>query len=115
MTQNDFNWNLDDLPGTPPRDPRMIAWEIFVRDQWRTRILAALSIFFWLIGLAGMFLLIIGLDQLVIFIRIADWDHAELLRSMLETIAMAYLGTMVALVFAAPLPVLNVKHSAHDR
>ena len=31
---------------------------------------------------------------------IAEWDHAELWRSMLETVAMAYLGTMLAVVFA---------------
>ena len=32
-----------------------------------------------------------------------EWDHAELLRSMLETVAMAYLGSMLAVLFAVPL------------
>ena len=33
----------------------------------------------------------------------AGWDHLELWRSMLETVAMAYLGTAIAVVFALPL------------
>jgi phosphonate transport system permease protein len=42
--------------------------------------------------------------------RIAEWDHAELWRSMLETVAMAYLGTMLALVFAVPLGFLGARN-----
>ena len=38
------------------------------------------------------------------------WDHAELWRSMLETIAMAYLGTMLAVVAAAPLGFLGARN-----
>jgi phosphonate transport system permease protein len=41
---------------------------------------------------------------------IADWDHAELWRSMLETVAMAYLGTMLAVVFAVPLGFLGARN-----
>ena len=41
---------------------------------------------------------------------IAEWDHAELWRSMLETVAMAYLGTMLAVVFAVPLGFLGARN-----
>ena len=41
---------------------------------------------------------------------IAEWDHAELWRSMLETVAMAYLGTMLAAVFAVPLGFLGARN-----
>ena len=41
---------------------------------------------------------------------IADWDHFELWRSMLETVAMAYLGTMLAVVFAMPLGFLGARN-----
>lgn len=40
----------------------------------------------------------------------AGWDHAELWRSMLETVAMAYLGTMLAVVFAVPLGFLGARN-----
>jgi phosphonate transport system permease protein len=42
--------------------------------------------------------------------NIAEWDHAELWRSMLETVAMAYLGTMLALIFAVPLGFLGARN-----
>jgi hypothetical protein len=45
---------------------------IINRDLRRTRVLAALSLLFWLLGSAGMLLLVLGLDRLVIFLRIAD-------------------------------------------
>jgi phosphonate transport system permease protein len=41
---------------------------------------------------------------------IAEWDHVELWRSMLETVAMAYLGTMLAVVFAIPLGFLGARN-----
>lgn len=40
----------------------------------------------------------------------STWDHAELWRSMLETVAMAYLGTMLAVVAAAPLGFLGARN-----
>ena len=41
---------------------------------------------------------------------IAAWDHAELWRSMLETVAMAYVGTMLAVAFAVPLGFLGARN-----
>jgi len=58
-----------------------------------------------------------GLPQLWVIVRLmvdwsqfAEWDHAELWRSMLETVAMAYLGTMLAVVFALPLGFLGARN-----
>jgi phosphonate transport system permease protein len=39
-----------------------------------------------------------------------EWDHAELWRSMLETVAMAYLGSMLAVLFAVPLGFLGARN-----
>jgi phosphonate transport system permease protein len=46
---------------------------------------------------------------------IAEWDHVELWRSMLETVAMAYLGTMLAVVFAVPLGFLGARNVISQR
>ena len=46
---------------------------------------------------------------------IAEWDHAELWRSMLETVAMAYLGTILAMVFAVPLGFLGARNIIPQR
>jgi hypothetical protein len=78
MNPNDFNSAFSNqvtgyLP-SPPHDPRYIAFEIMRRDQWRTRILAFLAMFFWLIGTVGMLLLVIGLNRFVIWTRIKDLD-----------------------------------------
>lgn len=58
-----------------------------------------------------------GLSKLFIIVRLmtdwsgfATWDHAELLRSMLETVAMAYLGTMLALVVSLPLGFMGARN-----
>jgi len=40
----------------------------------------------------------------------ASWDHAALWRSMLETVAMAYLGTMLAVIVAVPLGFLGARN-----
>jgi phosphonate transport system permease protein len=70
-------------------------------------IIAYLFYLMWLFDLARIFT---NLRKVWIIVRlmvdwsgIAGWDHAELWRSMLETVAMAYLGTMLAVVFAVPL------------
>jgi len=40
----------------------------------------------------------------------AKWDHVELWHAMLETVAMAYLGTMLALIAAVPLGFLGARN-----
>jgi hypothetical protein len=78
MRQSDFNNAFTEQmirefgPGT---SPQQIAVEIFRRDQRLTRIFAILSLFFWLVGTAGMLLMVIGLNRLVIFLRIQHFDQ----------------------------------------
>jgi phosphonate transport system permease protein len=42
--------------------------------------------------------------------QFAEWDHAELWRSMVETVAMAFLGSMLAVVLAVPLGFLGARN-----
>jgi hypothetical protein len=72
VTQNDFNVAFDDLAGDP-LTPQQIAARIAQRDHRRTILLASLSLFFWLLGTTGMMLMVVGLNQLVIYIRIAPY------------------------------------------
>jgi hypothetical protein len=75
MVQDDFNSSFrKQLAGELPtaQDPHYVAMKIVHRDLRRTRVLAGLSLFFWLVGATGMLLLVLGLNRLVIFLRIAD-------------------------------------------
>ncbi|MBN8872950.1 MAG: phosphonate ABC transporter, permease protein PhnE [Rhodospirillales bacterium] len=47
--------------------------------------------------------------------QFAEWDHAELLRSMAETVAMAYLGTTLAALVAVPLGFLGARNVIPSR
>jgi hypothetical protein len=81
MTQSDFNTAFQQQVSgqlePPPHDPRYITSQILRRDQRRTRILAALSLLFWLIGAAGMLLMVAGLNRFVGLMRIGDfpWNN----------------------------------------
>lgn len=77
--------------------------------QWvlLAAIIAYIFYLMWQFDLARIFT---NLPKIWVIVRLmvdwsgfAGWDHAELWRSMLETVAMAYLGTMLAAVFAVPL------------
>jgi hypothetical protein len=75
MSPNDFRSAFEGMAAgelPPPSDPSFIARAILRRDQRRVRIMAGISLFFWLLGAAGMLVLVLGLDRLVIFLRIAD-------------------------------------------
>jgi hypothetical protein len=61
----------------PPPDPRQLAWEIFRRDQRRVRLVASLSVLFWLLGVAGLLFLIVALDRFIIFVRISGPPSAS--------------------------------------
>lgn len=54
-------------------DPRHMAAEALRTERRRFRILAALSIVFWLLAAAGLLLLLVGLNRFVIFVRISDY------------------------------------------
>lgn len=53
-------------------DSRLLAREISWRDQQRIRLLASLSIFFWLLAAVGLVLLCIGLNNFLMYVRLAD-------------------------------------------
>jgi hypothetical protein len=80
MTHFDFNSSFRNLlsdPMPPAPDPRQIAFELFRRVQLRTRVLAALSLLFWLLGTAGIFLLTFALNRLVIELRVKSYRSAH--------------------------------------
>ena len=90
------------------------------RGKGRLRWLLLAGVFVYLFYLMWLFDLgraFTGLPKVWVILRlmldwsnIADWDHAELWRSMLETVAMAYLGTMLAVVLAVPLGFLGARN-----
>ena len=58
-----------------------------------------------------------GLDRLWVIVGLmvdwshfAKWDHAALLKSMLETVAMAFLGTLLSSLVALPLGFLGARN-----
>jgi hypothetical protein len=80
MTQPDFGSSFRHLlndPLPPAPDPRLIAYELFRRDRLRTRLLAGLSLFFWLVGTGGIFLLAFALNRLVIDVRVESYRAAH--------------------------------------
>jgi phosphonate transport system permease protein len=58
-----------------------------------------------------------GLDRLWVIVGLmvdwshfASWDHVEILKSMLETVTMAFLGTLLSSVVALPLGFLGARN-----
>ena len=121
MTQHDFNSAFQHIVagGGAPHDPRYVMEEIIRRDRVRTRLLAAVSILFWLAGTTGMLLMVIGLNKLVLYIRISDYEqhHASATQpdfSMLEGTSLIHhsmpwiAGSVVSLMLAALFTVVLI-------
>ena len=77
-------------------------------------IVAWLGYLHWLFDFGRIFS---GLDRLWVIVglmvdwsQFAKWDHAELLKSMVETVAMAFLGTLLSSVVALPLGFLGARN-----
>jgi phosphonate transport system permease protein len=93
--------------------------EVFAHRRALTWVFSGVAIAYllyltWLFGFDRIFT---GLPALWVIVRLmvdwshfAEWDHVELWRSMLETIAMAYLGTMLGAVIAVPLGFLGARN-----
>jgi phosphonate transport system permease protein len=84
--------------------------------QWAVGI-GAFAYFIYLLWLFDFDRVFTGLPKLWIIVRLmldwsefAGWDHAELLRSMVETVAMAFLGTFLAVILALPLGFLGARN-----
>jgi phosphonate transport system permease protein len=93
--------------------------EVFRGKGWARWLLLAgvFGYLFYLMWLFDFGRIFTSLPKVWVIVRlmlnwsgIAEWDHAELWRSMLETVAMAYLGTMLAAVFAVPLGFLGARN-----
>jgi phosphonate transport system permease protein len=77
-------------------------------------IIAYLGYLLWLFDFARVFS---DLPRVWVILRlmldwsqVLDWDHLELWRSMLETVAMAFLGSTLAAAFAVPLGFLGARN-----
>jgi phosphonate transport system permease protein len=78
---------------------------------------AVFAYLFYLMWLFDFGRIFTNLPQAWVIVRLmvdwrgfAEWDHVELWRSMLETIAMAYLGTMLAALVAVPLGFMGARN-----
>jgi phosphonate transport system permease protein len=79
--------------------------------------LSAVTYLLYLLWLFDFQRIFTGLPRLWVILRLmidwshfAEWDHAELLRSMVETVAMAFLGTFLAVIIALPLSFLGARN-----
>jgi len=79
--------------------------------------LGAFAYLVYLLWLFDLGRVLTGLPKLWIIVRLmvdwsqfAQWDHAELIRSMVETVAMAFLGTSLAVIMALPLGFLGARN-----
>jgi phosphonate transport system permease protein len=103
-----------DIAAERTRHPEAFRGTGFSRWLLLASIFAYLLYLMWLFDFSRVFTTLpkvwVILRLMLDWSNIAEWDHAELWRSMLETIAMAYLGTMLAVVFAVPLGFLGARN-----
>jgi phosphonate transport system permease protein len=102
------------LAAEQARHPEVFRGKGWLRWLLLAAVFAYLFYLMWLFDFSRVFT---DLPRVWVIVRlmldwtnIAEWDHAELWRSMLETVAMAYLGTMLALIFAVPLGFLGARN-----
>ena len=67
--------NVAEKPFPSLPSPHEIAMESVRRDQRRTRWLAILCLVFWLLAAAGMALLVTGLNEFVMGVRLNTFRH----------------------------------------
>ena len=106
-----------DIDAACLRLPRAFAapWtERAIRTALIAAVIGWLGYLHWLFDFGKIFS---GLSQLWVIIglmvdwsQFASWDHAEILKSMLETVTMAFLGTLLASVVALPLGFLGARN-----
>jgi phosphonate transport system permease protein len=111
-----------DVGSARARLPRAFAapWlERAIHMALAVAIIGWLGYLHWLFDFGKIFT---GLDRLWVILGLmvdwshfASWDHAEILRSMLETIAMAFLGTLLASTVALPLGFLGARNVIPSR
>jgi hypothetical protein len=75
MNDQEFSKYLQDLiirQGPAAADPAVTFARIIHKDKRRVKLLAWLTIFFWLLGAAGLLLLAVALDRLLVSVRFAE-------------------------------------------
>jgi phosphonate transport system permease protein len=118
---------LDDITPIDIEEARARLPRVFGR-RWQERtaravvtigVVAYLGYLHWLFDFARIFS---GLDRLWVVLglmvdwsQFASWDHAEILTSLLETVAMAFLGTVLASAVALPLGFLGARNVIPSR
>jgi phosphonate transport system permease protein len=118
---------LDDITSVDIAEARARLPRVFGR-RWQERalrlVLAIAAVTYlgylhWLFDFARIFS---GLDRLWVVLglmvdwsQFASWDQAEILTSLLETVAMAFLGTVLASVVALPLGFLGARNVIPSR
>jgi phosphonate transport system permease protein len=110
IRQADIDRARQHVPGAFGRSP----------GQRAIRLAIALGVVVWLGYLHWLFdfgKIFSGLGRLWVIIglmvdwsQFASWDHLEILKSMLETVTMAFLGTLLASVVALPLGFLGARN-----
>ncbi len=105
---------IPDLAAERTRHPEVFRGKGALRWLLLAGAFAYLVYLMWLFDFSRLFT---GLPRVWVILRlmldwtnVAEWDHAALWRSMLETVAMAYLGTMLAVIFAVPLGFLGARN-----
>jgi phosphonate transport system permease protein len=106
-----------DIDAARARMPRAFGapWqERAVRATLAIAVVAWLGYLHWLFDFGKIFS---GLDRLWVIVGLmvdwshfATWDHREILKSMVETVAMAFLGTLFASCVALPLGFLGARN-----
>ncbi len=106
-----------DIGAARSRFPRAFGrpWpERLVRAALVIAVVGWLGYLHWLFDFARIFS---GLDRLWVILglmvdwsQFATWDHIEILKSMLETVAMAFLGTLLASLVALPLGFMGARN-----
>jgi hypothetical protein len=75
MTMNDFSSTLYDQttnPSLPLPSAHEIATDIVRRDQRRIRLLAILCLLLWVAAVAGMVLMVVGLNEFLMGVRLGN-------------------------------------------
>jgi len=106
-----------DIDSARSRLPRAFgaSWH---EQAWRLVLAGGALLWFgydlWLFDFVKLFS---NLDRLWVIVRLmvdwsdfAGWDHIEILKSMLETVTMAFLGSLLASVVALPLGFLGARN-----
>ena len=108
-----------DIEAARARHPEVFRGKGMLRWLLLAGVFVYLFYLMWLFDVARVFT---SLPKVWVILRLmldwtgfAEWDHAQLWQSMLETIAMAYLGTMLAVILAIPLGFLGARNVIPQR